>query len=112
MKQQQQGFDPNSPVFPPLAGYMKVDLMVNSRGSVWILHEKPLSDIVRWAEYDFGAGTITLAMQTGKIQPLGVKVPKTMAGPLRDATHVSVMLMQDLKIVDFTLVPLNASASY
>ena len=108
----QNGFDPNSPVFPPLAGYMKVDLMANSRGSVWIVHEKPLPDLVQWADYDAGAGTITLAMQSGKTQLLGVMVPAALKESLRNATHVSVMLMQDKKIVDFTLAPLNAATSY
>jgi hypothetical protein len=104
-------FDPNSPVFPPLASYMKVDLAANSRGSIWILHDKPLPDLLGWADYDAASGVITLAMETGKTQPLGVAVPEAMAGPLQDSVQVSVVLMENQTVVDFTVVPLNVAGS-
>ena len=100
-------FDPAAHVFPPLASYMTVELVVNPAGQVWILHDKPLPAIVSWADYYTDTACITLAMDTGQTQELGIKVPAAMATALQDAVKVSIMLMENQTIADFTIVPLN-----
>lgn len=104
-------FEPDSPLFPPLASYMRVEFLANLEGGVWVLHDKPLPDILKWVDYDVDAGTVTLAMQTGKTQPLGLGVPKSMVDRLKKANEISVILVQEKKVQDFALVPLNIIGS-
>jgi len=103
--------DSDQNFYPPLADAMKVDLVVNSSGSIWILHDRPLPALVTWADYDSDAGTVTFATDKGKTQELGIQVPRTMTGTLQEATQVSVLLMENRKVTDFTIIPLNTISS-
>ena len=61
-------------VLRPLSAGMGVSLMLNPDSQVWLLHDKPFSDILMWAEYDIDAASLTLVMRDGKIQELGLKI--------------------------------------
>jgi hypothetical protein len=101
---------PESPVLPSMASYMKVDFMFNDKG-VWILHDQPLPEILRWVDYDTDSGTVTLNTAQGKTQELGLPIPARASERLRKSVEISVMLIKDGKIADFTIVPLNILTS-
>ncbi len=102
---------PDLPVLPPLASCMKVDFLWDDKGGAWILHDKPLSDILKWVDYDPDSGRVTLNTAQGKTQDLGLPVPAAAAGRLKKAEKVTVMLIKDGKISDFTSVPINITPS-
>ena len=95
-----------SPVLPSLASYMKVDFMFNDKG-VWILHDKPLPEILKWVEYDVEKGTVILNTAEGRTQELGLAIPVKAAARLRKSVEISVMLVKNGQIADMTIVPLN-----
>ena len=102
---------PDLPVLPPLASCMKVDFLWDDKGGAWILHDKPLADILKWVDYDPDSGRVTLNTAQGKTQDLGLPVPAAAAKGLKKAEKVTVMLMKDGKIKDLTMVPINISPS-
>lgn len=99
--------DSESPVLPPLATTMKVDFLWDDSGGAWILHDKPLAEILKWVDYDADRGVLTLNTTTGKIQDLGLPIPVTAVSSLRKVVEIAVMLMKEGKITDFAIVPLN-----
>ncbi|NCC21491.1 MAG: hypothetical protein EOM26_03405 [Alphaproteobacteria bacterium] len=96
----------NLPVFPDLNDKMKVDLAVNSKGEVWVLHTRPFPGILLWAEYDADTEAVTLCMEDGKIQELGIKVNQQVGKFLLRAKRVFTILTDGKKIEDMYLVPL------
>ena len=95
-----------SPVLPPLASYMKVDFMFSQKG-VWILHDQPLPEILKWVDYDADRGTVTLNTAQGRTQELGLAIPAKAAAKLRKSVEISVILIKNGQIADMTIVPLN-----
>jgi hypothetical protein len=110
-KVQMSSVDSESPVLPPLATYMKVDFLYNQDGGVWLLHDKPLPDILKWVEYDADRGVVTLNTAQGKTQELGLPLPGVAASRLRKAIEITVLLMDKGKIMDFAIVPLNTTGA-
>ncbi len=94
------------PVFRPLSGMMKVDLVLNPDSKVWILHDKPFPDILMWAEYDIDAASLTLVYRNGKVQSLGMKIHAPMRQYLRTARQLFTMQLEDKKIIDTYILPL------
>ena len=99
--------DPDSPVLPPLATCMKVDFLYNQEGGVWLLHDKPLPDILKWVDYDADTGIVTLNTAQGKTQQLGLPIPAEAIPRLTKAVEITVLLINNGKIMDFAIVPLN-----
>jgi len=89
----------------PLASQMKVDFLFNEDGHVWLLHEKPLADTLKWVEYDGDMESVTLVMADDKIQDLGLRLPRAM-GMKINAKEITAMQMEDGKVADFCVVPI------
>ncbi len=98
--------NPDLPVHPPASGTMKVDFLFNKDGGAWLLHDKPLPDILKWIEYDADDESVTLVAQNGKVQNLGLKIPADMGAYLHIAMTVTALRMEGDKIADFAVVPL------
>lgn len=93
-------------IFAPVAATMKVDFLCDGKGSAWILHDKPLPDILHYIEFDSEAETLTLVMRSGRIQDLGLKVPSMFKTDLEKASTVTVMYLVAGEIQDFAMPPL------
>ncbi|MDB5492559.1 MAG: hypothetical protein JWO78_2408 [Micavibrio sp.] len=89
-----------------LATMMTVDLMVNERGNIWVLHNKPLPMILNWAEYDVDLSTLTFVAQDGEALELGMTIHKPLQKPMMAAREVYVVLMDDKEIKDMYILPL------
>lgn len=96
----------DSPVFPSMSSTMKVDFLYNQDGKAWLLHDRPLPDILKWVEYDSDTENVTLVTRSGKIQDLGLKVPAGQAMYIERAMEITVLLMNGGKIADFAIVPM------
>ena len=98
--------DAASMTYPPLAGQMRVDLLTNAEGGVWILHDKPLPDIVKWVDFDAPTGIMAFAYQDGRTQALGLDIPSPAALKIVPFTEITIMLMHDGLVADFSIIPL------
>lgn len=96
----------DGPVHPDMRKTMQAELVVNKKGAVWILHDKPLPGVLLWVEYDVPEDIVALCMEDGKILPLGIKVNKQMRKCLIKAKKVYVMLVQENDLEDMYLVPI------
>jgi hypothetical protein len=91
---------------PSLAKMMTVDLMVNERGNLWVLHDKPLPMILNWAEYDADLASLTLVAQDGEVLDLGMKIHKPLQKPMLEAREIYVVLLSQDEIKDMYILPL------
>lgn len=93
-------------MLPPLATRMGVDLVVNEKSDIWLLHDKPFAEIVKWIEFHQDLNKVILIMASGKQQELGMVVPEDIAKDLRHGRQIYLVHMQDKKISDCGMVPL------
>jgi hypothetical protein len=96
-----------SPVLPPLATCMKVDFMWDDEGGAWILHDKPLPEILKWVDYDADRRVLTLNMASGRTQDLGLPIPAKAAPLIKKVAEIAVMFLKDGQVADAAIVPLN-----
>ena len=93
--------------YAPLASLMRVDVLANATDGIWVLHDKPLPDILKWVDYDPLAETMSLAYQDGRTQEIGLIIGKAMAAKFSGFSEITVMLMEEGLVADFAMVPLN-----
>ena len=98
--------NPDFPLYPSLMSQMKVDLAVSPKSDVWMVHEHPLPEIMKWVEYDIELATLTLVSISGKIQDFGMKVPPAMKKYLSRATQIYAIHQGETEIKDMSVVPL------
>lgn len=98
----------NPAQLPALNGTMKVEITVNQDSDVWLLHDAPLSNLVKWVEYDCQQNRVMLVVVSGQYQDIGIVIPDPMRPLLRSARQIFIMQVRDGDIVDFSMVPLIA----
>lgn len=79
------------PVDPPLASLMAVDIVVNEKGKVWIMHEQPLARKLMWIEYDMDLGKLTFITKGGIVQDIGMPIKPTISKYLQKSKSISVL---------------------
>ncbi len=94
------------PVLSPVAGRMKVDILVNENSQVWLLYDQPFAETVKWAEYDLDVNKVYLILLSGRQHELGLVIPDEMRALLRDGSQIYMVQMQDKKILDCGMIPL------
>lgn len=94
------------PVMKTLAETMTVSLLLNPDSKVWLVHDRPFTDIALWADYDIDSASLSLIMRNGKIQPLGLAIHPPVRKYLRQARQLYTMLLKDEKITDAYVLPL------
>lgn len=100
-------YSQESPVLPPLAASMTVDFLWDEDGGAWILHDKPLPEILKWVDYDADRGVVTLNTAKGRTQDLGVAIPAKASKLLAKTVKITVMYMQGGQVQDLAVVPFN-----
>ena len=85
---------------------MKVDFLFNRTGGAWLLHDKPLPDVLKWIEYDSEKEMIVLVTRSGRVDGLGLRIPLEKKIYLERAMEVTALLMHDGFVMDFTVVPM------
>ncbi len=94
------------PLHPDLRHDMRAELVTGDGGEVWILHDKPLPGILLWVEYDTVDSGITLCMEDGKIQKLGIRVNELMRKCLLKAKKAYTIMTDGKTVKDMYLVPI------
>lgn len=102
--------DPDSPVYLSLMSMMKVDLVISPESDVWMLHDQPLPEVMKWVEYDQDLQTLTLVSLSGKVQDFGMRVPPAMQKYMKRATKIYAIHQGENEIKDMTVVPLLVRA--
>lgn len=93
-------------MFENIADSMKYELVVHPEKGIWLLHDKPLKDILKWVDYDADRQSLTLCFGQGKIQDIGFPVPFHQEEIFLETEEISVMYMIDGKMHDMAVVPL------
>ena len=84
----------------------RINFLFNKEGGVWLLHDKPLPDTLKWVEYDTQKETVTLVTRDGRISDLGVRIPADKSFYLERAMEVTTLLMDQGRVADFAIVPM------
>lgn len=93
---------------PHIESDTRIDLLYNREGQVWLLHDKPLPQVLQCIEYDAGRETIRLISDKGQIGQ-SLKISPERAYYLERAMDVTALLMKDGFVVDFSIVPMITS---
>lgn len=96
----------NKSVLPSLASMMTVDMVVNDRGNIWILHDKPLPVVLNWVEYDVDTARLSLISQDGEMIDLGMTIHKPLQKPMSTASEIYIVYMSVEEIKDMYILPL------
>lgn len=98
----------DSPVWPSTAASaMKIEVVVNEDGMVWVLHDAPFPDYLEWIEFDSDIGLMTFVTAGGKIQGLGLTVHQPMRDYVAMADEVCMIMLREKEVRDMALVPLT-----
>lgn len=101
-----EGLPAHIPVNPILTDQMKIDVMVNKEGHIWVCHDRPFKQYVDWIEFDADAGRLIFVTQGGRLNDFGIKIKPLMAKYIKKANTADLLLMKNKKIHDFGRVPL------
>jgi hypothetical protein len=99
--------DDDSPILPPAASKMKIDVAVNKDSRVWVIHDKPFPAYLEWVEFDVETGTMTFVTKGGRLQELGLKIHHPMDDYVAQANQVCVVWLEEGQIRDIGLVPMT-----
>jgi hypothetical protein len=88
---------------------MRVGILYNRDGGVWLLHDQPMPDALKCVEYDAISETVTLITGSGRIADSGLKIPAEKSFYLERAMEVTAVLMKDGFVTDFAIVPMVVS---
>lgn len=95
-----------NPVLPPAVTQMKIDVLVNEAGKVWVAYDTPFAQPVQWVEYDVDLNTLIFIMGGGRMQEFGISINPKMAKVLALARSAWLVRMANKKIEDLGEVPL------
>lgn len=106
MTNKAENTEAESPFLKPLDQTMNVDFLFNSKGDVWIFHDRPLPDILKWVEYDADMESVTLITASGRMQDIGGKIPADLGRKMAGASEITVTYMNKGQVEDFAIVPM------
>lgn len=101
-----EGLPAHIPVNPILTDQMKVDVMVNKEGHIWVCHDRPFKEYVDWIEFDADAGRLIFVTQGGRLNDFGIQIKPLMAKYIKKADTADLLLMKNKKVHDFSRVAL------
>ncbi len=96
----------DAPVLSSMAKTMDLQFVVNEKGEVLVLHNRPLPDFISWVEYDMDFDSLTFVTKGGKIFGLGYKIHEPFRPYLSKGKEINIVWMQDGGIADIAQVPL------
>ena len=96
----------DTPVLAPAAAQMNVEIVINEKADVWLLHSAAFAETIKWAEYDLDLNKLYLVLLSGRQQEIGFPIPDKLANNLKNAAQLFLIQMTDEKIADCGVVPL------
>ncbi len=93
-----------TPVDPPMADIMDVDVIINEKSQIWVMHDKPFPRRLDWVEYDMDDDSLTFVTKGGKVQDLGMKIQPAIRSLMAKSNNLYTMCVQDGKISNFFMV--------
>jgi len=93
------------PVLMPLSREMHVDLVIGRNGKVSLVHNRPLTYVLKWIEFDPDLRALTLISDKGKLQGAGLKIPKEFIPQLLKTRDMAVMRAVGDQVEDMYIVP-------
>lgn len=90
-----------------LLAAMAIDVAVNEKSGVWVLHDKPFAANIHHIEYSPESGAMNFHADNGHVWPLGMPVPRKTREKLKNACRAELYYIPDgKKIEGFKAVPL------
>ncbi len=96
--------NPNSPVQAPLKTIMKIDFIVNDKGQVWVVYDRPLPNSLDWIEYDLENDRLIFVGRGGVLHDYGEEVLPEVRTYLKRAQSAFVVRMENKKIMDVAVI--------
>ncbi|MGH1455773.1 MAG: hypothetical protein ACRBDI_03240 [Alphaproteobacteria bacterium] len=78
------------PVLDGAADTMKMTLAAGASGTIYVFHEKPFPEPVNWVEYNADSAMLIFISSVGRMQPIGLKVPKQLANVIDTQNKIIV----------------------
>jgi hypothetical protein len=94
------------PLNKPVTDQMKIDLVTNKKGQLWVLHNKRFNGYLDYIEYEAKERRLIFITKDGRLNDFNLEIGDQMHKRLVKGTKIDVMLMQDKKIRDFAPIPL------
>lgn len=85
------------PVLADAVREMKVDFAVNNSGEIYVFHEKPFKETINWIEYYESEQRICFVTDEGRIQGLGMTIPKVIADQITTSNRVFLIHVENGK---------------
>lgn len=89
-----------------LANYMDVELLIHPKGSVFLVHHKPMPVIFDWVEYDPAYDQMTFTSHKGEVMHFGHQVPIEMHEYLQKAPAILMVYQENGDAKDSYPLPL------
>lgn len=82
----------------PLNEVARCGMFTNAQGDVLIIHDKPVDSQIQWIEYDPVQKKLSLILENGLPQDLGLKFDEKTSGNLLNSRDVQISNIIDGKI--------------
>lgn len=95
-----------------LLATMAVDVAVNEKSGVWVLHDRPFESDIRYIEYRAASAELIFHGNNGRTWPLGMKVPARTQRKMQNAARADLYYIPDGKRIEgYKRVPLIQRSS-
>lgn len=74
---------------------MSCGVFTNAAGQITIVHDKVITDPLRWLEFDTTGDSFTLVYENGETQPLGITLSPPARANLLKAQDVDIVCIAD-----------------
>lgn len=97
--------------FVRLADIMTVNLLVNDKSEIMLLHDKPFPILLKHAEFDPERGILNFIDHHGRSVELGIPIPPVMGNHIIESSDMKTVLLKNNEIADFYFIPLITQVS-
>jgi len=84
----------------PLKDIMKCGILSNDNGELLIIHDQPFTSKVEWIEYNTQEENLSLILENGHVQDLGIELSQKTCSNVSNGTNVNLAYINDAKLQD------------
>lgn len=97
--------------FVRLADIMTVNLLVNDKSEIMLLHDKQFPILLKYAEFDPERGVLNFIDHQGRSIELGISIPPVLGKKIIQRSDMKTVLLKNKEIADFYFIPLIIQAT-
>ena len=97
--------------FVRLADIMTVNLLVNDKSEIMLLHDKQFPILLKYAEFDPERCILNFIDHRGRSVELGIPIPPVLSNQIVQNSDMKTVLLKNNEIADFYFIPLIIQVS-